>query len=790
METMPVARDFRRSTHMARIAIWLFAVILFAVGLTLVIGGAVLVLEGGSLYYVLAGCAAIAAAVSLARRDGLALPIYGGLLLGTLVWSLWEVALDGWALAPRLLGPAVLGLLLLLLPVGKFARARSRWWVAGPALAMLAAVLLAGGLAARGDFGGSATSQVAANGTAAPEEWRHWGQSVGGTRYLTASQIHAGNVKQLELAWRFDSDVPPQMYMSFEGTPLAADGRLYVCLQPGIVAALDQETGRQIWRYTTPGFAKADFTKVFGGKCRGVSYYESPKPSASCRKRILFATPDGYFKAVDAATGELCPSFGDGGAVDLQAGLEGTLGASRQQVVAMPSSPAAIINGVAVIGQTVSDLASLDAPSGVIRGYDAETGALKWAWDAARPNDPVGPGEQYSAATPNAWGVIGGDEELGLAFVPTGNSPPDYFGGMRPAAMDRFSTSVVALDVATGKMRWSFQTVHHDLWDYDLAAQPVSIDLPADGGVTPALLVPTKLGQIFVLDRRTGVPIDPVVEKPVPQGGVAGERTAPTQPYTTGFPSVAGPDLTERDMWGITPLDQMACRIAFRRAKYEGAFTPVGTRNTIMYPGTAGGINWGSVSIDRDRGIMVVNALRFANFGRLIPRGDAPDEGFGGAEGTAIFEQAGTPYVFAQSTFMSKLGVPCQKPPYGTISAFDLRTRKPVWSKSLGTSAKSGPFGIPTLLPIRMGVPNMGGSITTGGGLVFIAAAQDRLLRAIDTNTGRELWSAPLPAVGVATPMSYVSPSGRQFVVIAAGGHYGIPGPPGGSLMAYALPPR
>lgn len=774
---------------MARIAVWFFVIVLAAVGLMLAGGGAILAVEGGSLYYLAAGLLVLACAICLARRSALAFTLYGVLLLGTLIWSIAEAGLDGWALAPRLLGPAVLGLLLLLLPLSHFRTVPRRWWVAAPALAMLATVSLAGGLALLDDFGpGKPRIAGAVPADAGAMEWRHWGRSARGERHLPATQINADNVHRLELAWRFDSDVPPQAYVSFEGTPLAADGRLYVCLQPGIVAALDQETGKQVWRYTSPSYAKADFNRVFGGKCRGVSYHESEKPLPVCRRRVLFATPDGYFRAVDADTGKACPAFGQDGAVDLQAGFEGSLPQSRAIVVAMPSSPAAIVNGVAVIGQTVSDLASLDAPSGVIRGYDVETGALRWAWDAARPDSPTGPGQPYSRATPNAWGVIGGDEALGLVYVPTGNSPPDYFGGMRTPEQDRFSSSVVALEAATGRMRWSFQTVHHDLWDYDLAAQPVSVDLPGASGKLPALLVPTKLGQIFVLDRRTGQPIDPVIEQPVPQGGVPGERTSPTQPMTTGFPSLAGPDLTESDMWGITPLDQMMCRIAFRRAKYQGAFTPVGTRNTIMYPGTAGGINWGSVSIDEQRGLLVVNALRFANFGRLIPREEAPAEGFGGAEGTAIFEQAGTPYVFAQSTFMSPLGVPCQEPPYGTISAFDLATRQPVWSRTLGTSARSGPFGVPTLLPIRMGVPNMGGSISTGGGLVFIAAAQDRVLRAFDSASGRELWQAPLPAVGVATPMSYVSPSGRQFVVIAAGGHYGIPGPPGGSIMAYALP--
>jgi glucose dehydrogenase len=348
----------------------------------------------------------------------------------------------------------------------------------------------------------------------------------------------------------------------------------------------------------------------------------------------------------------------------------------------------------------------------------------------------------------------------------------------------------VAIDVATGKVRWTFQTVHHDLWDYDIGAQPVAVDLQGPRGVTPALLVATKLGQIFVLDRRTGQPIDPVVERPVPQSHVPENWTSPTQPFTTGFPSLAGPPLREQDMWGLTPLDELWCRIRFKQARYDGPFTPADTnRNSIFYPGTAGGIDWGSVSVDPQRGLVAVNALRFANFGRLVPRRDAPAEA-GGGGGVVTFPMAGMPYVFQQTLFMSPLHVPCQPPPYGTIAVLNLNTRKPVWTKSLGTAAGSGPFGIPSKLPIRMGAPNMGGSIVTAGGLVFIAAAQDRMLRAYDIGDGRELWHAKLPAVAAATPMSYVSPrTGRQYVVVAAGGHYAIAGPPSaGTVIAFALP--
>jgi len=775
---------------MGKLGIWSLATILAVVAIALLAGGAILAALGGSLYYLLAGLLTAATSFFLFRGSGLALKSYGALLLITFAWSIWEVGLDGWALAPRLLGPAVLGAFLLIVPAKMLLRPPSRWWTGGPVVACLGLVALAGFTAVWNEPEISDYSKAAATSNEAAQ-WRVWGSAVGGGRYSAATQINTENVGKLRLAWRYDSDLAPPLFPNFEGTPLADGNRLYACLEAGTVVALDQTTGKEIWRYATPNPEKYDYTRVFGAKCRGVSLYKALVKLPACHKRIIFASPDGFLRAVDAVDGKPCDDFGKGGAVDLRAGMSGQLPESRFKVEAIPSSPAAIVNGVVVVGQTVSDLASLDAPSGVVRGFDAVTGKLLWAWNSGmeQASAEVKSGDAYARATPNAWGPLSGDEELGLVYVPLGNSPPDYYGGMRPKNLDRFTTAVVGLDAGTGKLRWSFQTVHHDLWDYDLASQPTIADLPLENGVQRALLVPTKLGQIFVLDRATGKPIDPVIEKAVPQGGVAGERTAKTQPSTTGFPDLGGEDLTERDMWGITPLDQMWCRITFLKSNYRGRYTPVTTEQTIMFPGTAGGINWGSVSIDKNRGMMVVNTLRFANFGRLIPREMVGSQTFGGKEGTAIFEQAGTPYVFAQSTFMSPLGVPCQKPPYGTIHALDLKSRKLVWSKSFGTSARSGPFNIPSLLPIRMGVPNMGGSIVTAGGLTFIGAAMDRKLRAYDTATGRELWSADLPAVGAATPMTFVSPEdGKQYVVISAGGHYGIPGPQAGAIMAFALP--
>jgi len=762
---------------MGRIAVWLFATILVVVGITLFGGGVVLAANGGSLYYIATGLMVLLSGFGLFRRARYAVWLFGAMLVFTIVWSLWEVGIDSWALMPRLVGPAVVGLVFLL-PAIHRATGAARWWVGLPAAA---ALLLVGGAIVRAEnaeSGLAAATRVAALPGAATD-WRHWGNDLAGTRYAAIDQIDASNVGKLELAWRYDSDIAPGELVSLEAPPLAVDGRLYMCIESGTIAALDQDTGKRIWQYR--GLPKG--STFHGWKCRGVAYHTSPAPKAECQRSLYLTTPHGQLIAIDADTGRPCAAFADKGIADLRLGM-----GPMKPDDALPTSPPTIVNGVVVVGQSISDYGSFDSPSGVIRGYDAETGALRWAWDAGRPGQTLlKPGETYTRNTPNAWGVFSGDEALGLVYVGTGNSPPDYYAGFRSAIADEFTDNIVAIDVATGLRRWSFKTVNHDLWDYDIAAQPVAVDLP---GSKPALIVPTKRGEIFVLDRATGQPIDPVIQKKVPQGAVKGDWNAPTQPYTTGFPSVAGDDLREVDMWGLTPLDQMACRIQFRKARYQGQFTPITTEPTITYPAVAGGINWGSVSIDTQRGLMVVNSLHLANINRLVPRkeGETPKSGFEG--GVIMFPQAGTPYGFASYPFLSPIFAPCQKPPYSTISVFDIKTRKLVWSKPLGTAEGSGPLGIQSHLPLRMGAPTFGGSLTTASGLVFIAAGQDRRLRAFDIANGEEVWSARLPAVGAAMPISYVAPSGRQFVVIAAGGHFAVPGPHAAAIMAYALPQK
>jgi quinoprotein glucose dehydrogenase len=769
---------------MAKFLIGALAAVMAIAGVVLLWGGAQLISAGGSAYYLICGAALIAAAVGLALRHSWVLPLYGLLLLATLGWALWESGLDGWALVPRLVAPAVLGLILLTPAIRRRLPANNAWFVAAPVVAIAVTIGVA---AFTRDEAGDGLKPAAALTLpdAADGEWRVWGRTLAGDRFSPLAQISTENVARLKLAWRFDSDVTPYGFHSFEATPLAADAKLFVCLDRSVIIALDQDSGRELWRFDP----HADLTDVFAATCRGVAYYAAPQGTEECPKRVIFGVADDRLMAVDADSGHPCDSFGSHAAIDLKQGL-GEVPAG----IVYPSSAPTIVNGVVMLSGWVTDGLYVGEPSGVVRGYDAVTGALRWAWDSGRPEpqNPLSPGETYTKGAPNAWGAFSGDEQLGLVYIPTGVSTPDYFGAHRSPEAEKYATSVVALDVVTGKPRWSFQTVHHDLWDYDVAAQPVLVELPHRGGHVPALILPTKRGQFFVLDRRTGEPIYPVSEQSAPQEPAPGDWAAKTQPYSS-FPNVAGGRLTEARMWGATPLDQLWCRLKFKQSRYEGDFTPPGLNTAIFFPGSAGGSNWGSVSIDTARELMIVNSLYMPDIGQLIPReqADRMSERYaksGSAADAFAFPQKGTPYAMQRTIFQNPIGVPCLQPPYGRLSVVDLKTAKPAWSRSLGSAYHAGPFGLSSLLPVTMGVPTLGGSIVTAGGVIFIGASQDRDFRAFDVGDGRELWRAALPSVGAATPMTYISPAGRQYVLIAAGGHPGLGGPKTGALLAYALP--
>lgn len=499
---------------------------------------------------------------------------------------------------------------------------------------------------------------------------------------------------------------------------------------------------------------------------------------------------DARLVALDAISGKPCETFGDHGVVSLLRGL-----GPKALGEFVATSPPLIVGDKIVTGGKVIDNVYWGAPSGVIRAFDAITGKFAWAFDVGRLDRRSEPSGQdtYTPSTPNSWVPLSADEKLGLVYAALANpAGADMYGGMRRPFDDAFGSSVVALDIRTGALRWKFQTVHHDVWDYDLASPPTLVDIPFANGLRHALVQPTKRGEIFVLDRLTGKPIFEVVERWAPSGRPApGDWHARTQPFSPRLPSLQGSDFRETDMWGLSPIDQLWCRIAFRRVRYDGIFTPPGLTESLEYPGYAGGTSWGGASVDLDHMVLFVNANHIGLRTRLLTREEAKTHKIEVAKGELgrYLPQGNTPYAVEQRPFLSPLGVPCNRPPYNTYAAIDLRSGRLLWHRPLGTARDSGPFGIPSMLPLDMGPPAQGGAIATRGGLLFVAATQERAIRALDARTGRELWKRRLPAGGQATPATYWSEqSGRQFVVIAASGNLGLQTKPGDFLVAFALP--
>ena len=754
----------------------LHGALLAAFGLALVVGGIFLLTLGGSPYYLLAGIGTFASGFLVWRNDRRAILLYAVVLILTLLWALFERGLASWPLFTRVFVPSLLGLPFLFTE----RRSKLRWLAPIIFVLMIVRIIIAQPLQ---DQDLSPLAAIASDG-----EWPSWGADDGGTRFSPLSALNTENIADLRPAWSVHLGVPSDGKLgNLEVTPLMVGGRLYVCNNMSMVDALDPETGQRLWRFDP----HVDVSEVQSRTCRGVALVQTE--GTVCPERILTSTLDAKLWALDAATGRPCEDFGQGGMVDLATGM-GPIGGGYYY----PTSAPAVVGGRVIIGGWVMDGQKTNSPPGVIRAYDVRSGAFAWAFDMGRPENPnePEPGKTYTLGSPNAWAPMSTDEALGLVYVPTGNAGPDYFSAHRRAEFERYASSVVALDAATGRPRWSFQTTHRDVWDYDVSSQPTLVDLPLpDGEIVPALIQPTKRGQIFVLDRRTGLPIKPVVEQPAPQGGVEGERLSPTQPASVAMPSLAGPKLSEERMWGLTPLDQLYCRIRFRQARYDGEMTPPGLAPTIEYPGFMGALSWGGVAVDPHRGLLVAVSNRVPTSHRLISRADADALGLGprGTPGVeakrGYWPQSGTPYAAIAGGFLSPLGVPCSEPPYGLITAVDIGTGKVRWERPLGTARDSGPFGLSMGLPLPMGVPTSGGAMITAGGLIFVAATQERTIRALSLANGRTLWSARLPAGGQAIPMTYRSPkSGRQFVVVAAGGKSLIQSPVGDSLVAFALP--
>ncbi|HZV57841.1 MAG TPA: membrane-bound PQQ-dependent dehydrogenase, glucose/quinate/shikimate family [Sphingobium sp.] len=775
------------------------------IAIVLIIGGIWLVALGGSAYYLLAGIAMFASGLLLMRGQRIGGWLYCAVVFFTLIWALWEVGGNGWALVPRIVAPVVL-LIAVLFAMAALSLRPYRWRIALGTSAIIVMLCIVSGAmlgwlnrprplaplpAAHMTMRDPALMQPGA-------DWPAYGGSESARRYSPLAQITPANVGKLTRAWLIHTgDLPsPQAQGTYgaENTPLKVGNSLYVCTPKNIVLALDPATGRQQWRFDPK---VPDDAIPYTAACRGVAYYVVPDaaPDQACARRILFGTLDARLFALDAATGRPCQDFGSNGEVDTKIGM----GPTPPGYVSI-NSPPTIVRGVAVTGHQVLDGQDRWAPSGVIRGFDAVTGKLLWAWDMMNPewSGYPPPGKTWARGTPNMWTIASGDEQLGLVYLPMGNAAADYYSSLRRPAENLYATSLVALDVTTGKPRWRFQAVKKDVWDYDFGAQATLIDYPAPGGAVPALVLPSKQGDIYVLDRRTGAPLTPIGTIRVPGGGVEPQERAPTQ-IVSLWHTLRKPDLTERDMWGMSPIDQMICRIQFRKASYKGYFTPPESdRRSIEYPGYNGGTDWGGVAVDPVRGVIVANYNDMPNYVRLVPRAEADKRGWaprdqargriGGAEGAGD-PQANTPYAVDVNAGwrLPFTGLLCKQPPYGGVRAIDIATGKTIWDRPFGTARTNGPFGIPSMLPINIGTPNNGGAVVTASGLIFIAAATDNLIRAIDLTTGRTLWSDVLPAGGQTTPMTYEA-NGKQYVVLYAGGHHFMETPIGDEVIAYALP--
>ncbi|MBD8064509.1 membrane-bound PQQ-dependent dehydrogenase, glucose/quinate/shikimate family [Devosia sp. PTR5] len=654
--------------------------------------------------------------------------------------------------------------------------------------------------AATTDSNGVAVSPVIAEDKERPadvlppvgEDWPAYGGSESAQRYSPLDQINTDNVASLEQVWSFHTgDLPSdesEGKYSPENTPLKIGDTLYVCSPMNQIIALDAATGLEAWRYDPKVSPDAI---PYGATCKGLAYHAQPDldPGQLCATRLIMGTLDARLIAVDAATGQLCPDFGSGGQVNLEEGLGHTV----PGWYAVTSAPV-IVRGVVITGAQVSDNQANDAPSGVVRGYDAITGEFMWAWDLGKGGAVGEPaeGETYTRGTPNMWTTATGDQELGYVYLPLGNSSSDYWGPDRSEAENEYASSLVALDATTGEEAWHFQTVHHDVWDYDLGSQVTLVDFPSGDGTVPALILSSKQGQIYILNRQTGESLFPVEEREVTTtGGAQTEYMSATQPYS-GYANLTKPDITEEQMWGMSPIDQLWCRIQFRLAHYTGQYTPPSAdKPFIEYPGYNGGSDWGSVAIDPERGILIANYNDVPNYSQLIPRDAAESEdikAFGEDNGD-VSAMEGVPYAIDVNAGwrVPGTGMLCKQPPYGWIRGIELSTGKTLWDHPFGSAERNGPFGIPSMLPFTIGTPNNGGPVTTAGGLTFVAATSDNKLRAFNTETGEELWSTDLPAGGQATPMIYEA-GGKQFVVIYPGGHHFMETPVGDEVVAYALP--
>ena len=796
---------------------WAKLLLLIVAGMVLVLGvtiswlGAQILALGGDLYFLVAGLMLSAAALAgfLAPR-WMMVTLLTGVVIVTALWGILEINSLGWMeawpfdLAGRIAVPALL--LTLVLLIVTFGAKGSTAGIDKASITGMAVLGLLGVLAItlvvmrweRVEAPSLLDVQTEYfSGHNSATEWVAYGGSNLGAAYSPAGLITRGNLGNLDEAWRFQTqDMPPndRVFFSAQNTPIYAQGLLYTCSPSNRVFALDPASGQLVWEFD-PEVSASDMESLFSVACRAVGFRESVEDTGICSSQVFLATADSRLIALDAKDGRPCPDFGNQGVVDLSHGL----GLQETGLASSTSGPA-VIGDLVIIGQQVSDNQRRDAPSGVVRAYEARTGNLRWAWDALRQGiaaTPLAEGEIYARGTPNVWNVISGDVDAGLVYIATGNSANDHWGGTRSGEEDRFTSAVVAIDMDSGETVWDFATIIHDLWDYDLGAQPALMDLEIDGSQRRVLVQGTKQGSIFLLDAATGEHLRPVEFRASPQGALPGDWVSDAQPQAVSYPNFAGrigPDpevLNYRHTWGVAMIDAAVCRRDFLRMDYDGIYTPPSENphGTLLFPGTVGGINWGGIALDLSRQILITNHSRLPNRLTMHPREEVEElpVGSGGARPDQdIAPHWKSPWGVTRPMWLSILDAPCIAPPWGYLAATDLKSGRLMWSQPLGTGFDTGPSGLPTFLRVPLGTVNLGGALATGSGLLFIAAAQDNFIRAFETETGRLLWTARLPAGGQASPMTFIH-DGKQYVVIVAAGHQRLETTVGDYVIAFSL---
>jgi quinoprotein glucose dehydrogenase len=677
----------------------------------------------------------------------------------------------------------------------------------------------------------------------APGDWIDYGGSPLAQRYVPLTQITPENARQLKVAWTYRTgDMPgpdDPIETTDENTPLKVGDTIFLCTPHSKVIALDAATGHEKWRFDPQIQSKIGFKHWEHMTCRGVAYYDpamhgaaaaspaaapaaasdvtaaasAPMASdvqaasdasasdtaaatpasepaapvqtpaqttalAECPRRLFLPTADARLMALDADTGKPCSSFGKDGAIDLRANIGAFTPGGYYS-----TSPPAVFQNLVIVGGHVTDNESNNEPSGVIRAFDVNDGHLVWNWDPDNPDatEPIAAGGTYVRNSPNMWSMFSVDEKRGMIYLPMGNQTPDLWGGERTPQAEKFGAGLVALDAATGKVRWNDQFTHHDLWDMDVGGQPTLVDLQTTQGMQPAVIASTKQGSLYVLNRETGKPIVGIKELTAPGGASKGDRTSSTQAVSDL--NFNPPRLHEADMWGTTPFDQLWCRIKFKSLRYEGPYTPPSEQGTLVFPGNFGVFDWGGISVDPVRQILIANPDYMAFTTKLIPREKLQDGATSMSETSGIKQARGTPFAYEISAFLSPLGIPCQAPPWGYMAGLDLRTNKIAWMHKNGTVVDSAPLPI----PLPLGVPSLGGTIVTAGGVAFLTGTLDQFVRAYDVRDGKKVWEARLPAGGQATPMSYADASGKQYLLVTAGGHGSLGTKAGDYVIAYTL---